>query len=255
MRRMAWMLGITLMVVALAGCARKSEQAAATSSDSLLSANPVETPQGDITPQAQYQEPKPQAQTPPAPASKPKPKSKPAPQATAPSNPGVTMPAGTGIKIAVNAQISSETAKPGDAWTGTVSAPVVIGTAAPIPAGSTVSGVVLASEGAEQGSRAFLVLGVRSVDVGGTSHAVHATADSIVAGSTRARNLGAIAGGAAAGALIGKAVGGSNKGALIGGLIGAAAGTGAVAKSKGYQVVIKEGTEIVFNTNDAIVMK
>jgi hypothetical protein len=240
MRRMAWMLGITLMVVTLAGCAKKSEQAAATSSDSLLSANPVETPQGDITPQSQYQEPKPQAQAPPAPAAAPasKPKSKPAPQATAPSNPGVAMPAGTGIKITVNAQISSETAKPGDAWTGTVSAPVVIGMAAPIPAGSTVSGVVLASEGAEKGSRAFLVLGVRSIDVGGTSHAVHATADSIIAGSTRARNLGAIAGSAAAGALIGKAVGGSNKGALIGGLIGAAAGTGAVAKSKGYQVVI-----------------
>jgi len=67
--------------------------------------------------------------------------------------------------------------------------------------------------------------------------------------SPRARNLGAVAGGAAAGALIGKAAGGG-KGALIGGLIGGAAAGAGVAASKGYQVVIKEGTPLTFTVDE-----
>ena len=261
MRRVLVALSAALLITALAGCGQKTEQAAETSSDSLLAANPVETPQGDLTPQSEYQERQKQAENPPAAKPAARPKSKPAPPATppaspaaAPSNPGVRVPAGTGIKISVAAQISSETAQPGDTWTGTVTAPVVISTSAPIPAGSKVTGVVLGSRTAEKGSRAFLVLAVRTIEVEGRTHTIHATADSIIAGSTRARNLGAVAGSAAAGALIGKMVGGSNKGAVIGGLIGGAAATGAVAASKGYQVVLKEGTELVFNVNDDVVL-
>jgi hypothetical protein len=258
MRRVLAISGAVLMLALLASCGKKADQAAGTSSDSLLAANPVETPEANITPQSQYNEPAKTQEPPPAAKPSAKPKSRTAPPSTpapAPVNPGVSVPAGTGIKIAVNAQVSSETAQPGDAWAGTVTAPVVIGTAAPIPAGSKVSGVVVAAEPAEKGSRAFLVLAVRSIEIAGTTHPIRATADSVIAGSTRARNLGAIAGSAAAGALIGKAVGGSKKGAVIGGLIGAAAGTGAVAASKGYQVTIKEGTEIVFNVNDTVVLR
>jgi hypothetical protein len=256
MRRVLTVTSAVLLLALLAGCGKKAEESAGTSSDSLLAANPVETPQGDITPQSEYKEPEKKAEeAPPAPKPAAKPRKQQTAQAPAPSNPGVTLPAGTGIKITVNAQISSETAQPGDAWTGTVAAPVVIGTSAPIPAGSTVHGVIEGVKPAEKGSRAFLLLAVRSIEVGGKSHFVHATADSIIAGSTRARNLGAIAGSAAAGALIGKAVGGSNKGALVGGLLGAAAGTGAVAASKGYQVQLKEGTELTFNLNESVVMR
>jgi hypothetical protein len=118
-----------------------------------------------------------------------------------------------------------------------------------------VTGVVSGVKGAQKGSRAFLVLAVRSVDVNGKSYSMSATADSMVAGSTRARNVGAVAGGAAAGALLGKAIGGSGKGALIGGLIGGAAATGAVASSKGYQVEVKEGAEVTFNVNNSVVMR
>jgi hypothetical protein len=125
----------------------------------------------------------------------------------------------------------------------------VVGSNVPIPAGARVNGVVRAVEPAERGSRAMLLLAVRSVEIDGKTYEVSAGTDSIIAGSTRARNVGAVAGGAAAGALIGKAIGGSNKGALIGGLIGGAAATGAVAKSKGYQVTVKEGAEMTFTLN------
>jgi len=252
MRRTHTSIGIALaLAVALAGCGQKTEQTSTDAADSLLAANPVETPQGDLAPQTDYQN-TPNPANPPASTPKPKPAApRPSSPAPAPTNPGVTIPAGTGIKVAVNTKVSSETAQPGESWSGTVVDNIIVGDRVVIPAGSTVSGTVSGAQGAARGDRAFLVLAVTSIDVDGKSYSIGARTDSIIAGSTRARNLGAIAGGAAAGALIGKAVGGSGKGALIGGLLGGAAATGAVASSKGYQVVVKEGTEITFNTREA----
>jgi hypothetical protein len=105
---------------------------------------------------------------------------------------GVTVPAGTAIKINVVAQITSETAMSGDTWSGAVTEPLVIGTSAPIPAGSKVSGVIASAKAAEKGSRAHLVLAVRTIEAGGRTHHIHATADSLIAGR-RARNVGAVA--------------------------------------------------------------
>src|SRR5262249_32645930 len=122
-------------------------------------------------------------------------------------------------------------------------------------AGSMVHGVVKAVKPAQKGDRAMLQLAITSIEVEGKSHNIHATGEEVVAGSTRARNLGTVAGGAAAGALIGKAVGGSGKGALIGGLIGGAAATGAVANTKGYQVVVKEGAAMNFTVDEAVTLK
>ena len=253
---------VLVIALALAGCAQKSEQASETASDSLLAANPVEPPQTGITPQTEYQPEQQQKETPPPPEPKPvaaKPRPKPKPQVSEPpSQPvarGVTVPAGTAIKISVAAQITSETAMSGDTWSGEVTEPLVIGTSAPIPAGSKVSGVISSAKAAEKGSRAHLVLAIRTIEVNGRTYHIHATADSLIAGSTRARNVGAVAGSAGAGALIGKAIGGSGKGALIGGLVGGLVGTGAVASTKGYQVTIKDGTEMVFTTDEMVVMK
>ena len=250
---------ILAALATIAGCgAKPAQQAMESSSDSLLAANPTEPAPGNITPQAEYQQPQQ-----PAPAARPTPAPKPrtetprpvveAPR-SAPVNPGVMIPEGTAIKVTVDGEITSETAQPGDSWTGRVKEPVVIGTAAPIPAGSVVHGVITGSLAAERGNRAMLVLAVKSITVGTTEHAVAAGTDSIIAGSPRARNLGAIAGGTAAGALIGKAVGG-NKGALVGALLGGGAATGAVAKSKGYQVVLKPESELTFTVSHAVVMK
>jgi hypothetical protein len=74
----------------------------------------------------------------------------------------------------------------------------------------------------------------------------------VIAGSTRARNLGAIVGGAAAGALIGKATSdNATKGAVIGGALA----TGAVAASKGYQVVLSNGTVMTFVVSEDVAVK
>lgn len=269
MRRAYTGFGVALLLGAiLAGCGQKSSDTTFSdmSADSLLSTNPVEQPQGDLTPQEEYR-PEPQAQTPPAPtpvprartqnppASKPRPSSTPAPEPVAEAPRGVTLAAGTPIEIAVNAQISTETAQAGDAWAGKVKENVIVGNTIVIPAGSTVHGVLSTVKPAEKGSRATLGLAVRSVTVNGMDHAVAASTETIEAGSTRARNLGAVAGGAAAGALIGKAVGGGGKGALIGGLVGGATAGAGVAASKGYQVVLKEGTVVTFSVDRNVVVR
>lgn len=255
MRKLQSWFGAILVLALVAGCGQNADQAAESAGDSLLSASPVETPEGSLTPTESYQQP-PVEQVPPTPAPVAPRPAAPRPAAPRPAaNPGVTVPAGTALKIAVTAQVTSETAQPGDAWEGTVNEPLVIGTAAPIPAGSTVRGVVRAVKPAEKGDRAMLQLAITSVSVGGKSHALSASTEEMIAGSTRTRNVGAVAGGAAAGALIGKAVGGSNKGALIGGLVGGAATAAGVAGTKGYQVVVKEGSELIFLVDQAVTMK
>src|ERR1043165_8238439 len=116
-----------VLALVLSGCGQKTETATSTSaSDSLLAASPVEPPKGNVPPSQDYQlqQQTPDNTTPPSThattkpkTSTPKPAAKPAP---APSNPGVSIPAGTALKVAVNAQITSETAQPGDAWQGTI---------------------------------------------------------------------------------------------------------------------------------------
>ena len=256
-----WMFCFALIaVLASVGCTKKAEQATSeTSSDSLVASNPTERQSGDITPQTEFQEPAKTGAPPPVATPKPrapKPAPKPAPgraETQRPAEaPGITMAAGTPVKIEITAAITSETAQAGDAWTGTVKDNVIVGDRVLIPAGSTVIGVVNGATPAKKGGRAMLLLGVSSVNVNGRDIAVRSSTDSIIAGSTRARNLGAVAGGAVAGALIGRAVGGSGKGGLIGGLIGGAATGAVVASSKGYQVAIKPGTEITFTTDEPV---
>ena len=246
----------TLALLAAAGCGGGNKAAqntsTAASSDSLLASSPIEPAQGQLQPQTnvpptpaptpqQTPAPTPKATTPPAQA---KPKPKPAP----PEAPSATVMAGTGVKITVGTALTSETATVGQEWIGQVAEAVTVGSMAPFPAGSVVHGVVAAVKPAEKGDRAMMVMRVTSIEANGKTHEISATADSLVAGSTRTRNVGAVAGTAAAGALIGSAMGGG-KGALIGGILGGAAATGAAAKSKGYQVTVKEGAEMVFKVD------
>ena len=158
----------------------------------------------------------------------------------------VTVPAGAMIRVKLNQSVSSETAKPGDHWQGSVTSPVYVDGKEVIPEGSEVEGVVVAAEEARRGSRARLQLALRAVHVGDRRTSIDAKSEPVIAGSPRARNLGAIAGGAAAGALIGKATSDeAGKGAIIGGALA----TGAVAASKGYQVVMPSGTVMSFAVN------
>jgi len=258
MRLRPWIiLGLAIVLAAaLAGCGAKKEAQTTMTDSTAFATNPTEQGQGDLAPQGQVPPPEPTPAPEPT-AAKPKKSTAPAPKAPAPTPaaaPGVVVPSGTSITIAVSSPISSETAQVGDTWTGVVKNNVVVGEKTVIPSGSTVSGTITAVKPAAKGDRALLDLAIGSMTVEGANYTAHATTPAIEAGSTRARNLGAIAGGAGAGALIGGAVGGK-KGALLGGLLGGAGAGTAVATSKGFQVVLKEGAELTFSTSAPVNIK
>jgi len=162
----------------------------------------------------------------------------------------LTVPSGTSIEVTLDTPLTSETASAGSSWSGSV-----LNGRDGIPAGSLATGTVTAVKPARKGDRAMLDLGLTSITVAGHRYAVHGSTEAIIAGSTRARNLGAIAGSAAAGALIGNAVGGSTKGTIIGGVVGGGVATGVVASSDGYQVVLKQGTPLTFTTNESVAVR
>ncbi len=165
-----------------------------------------------------------------------------------------TLQSGTRINVTLGSSISSETANVGSAWHGTVTENVSTQNGGMIPAGSQVDGVVAGVLAARRGSRAMLELGVRSIRVDGRDESIAARSEPVIAGSPRARNLGAVAGGAAAGALIGKVVG-DGKNAAVGGLIGGAAAAGVVAGSKGYQVVLPDGAVMSFTVDQTVALR
>jgi len=265
-RSFASVLAALAVVAALAGCAKKdtATDTSTASSDSMLASNPVEQPQGNITPsQGMTPAQSAPAQSAPAPAPRPATHTSSTPKhtssggggSTASHSTGTKVDAGTALNVAIDSQISSETANVGDTWTGTLKDNVIVGDKVVFPAGSTVTGTVTESVPAQKGTLARLGVAITAITANGNKTAVEAGTEPIQAGSPRARNLGAMAGGAAAGALIGRAVGGSGKGALIGGLIGAAGAGAAVAKSKGYQVVLKEGTVMTFNVKAPVTVR
>ncbi len=162
----------------------------------------------------------------------------------------VSVPSGSSIEVTLGTALSSETANAGTAWSGTV-----LNGREGIPAGSSVAGTVTSVKPAKKGDRAMLDLGLTSINVGGQRYVVHGSTEAIIAGSTRARNLGAIGAATVAGAIIGHQVGGSDKGTIVGGLIGAGAATGVVAASDGYQVVLKPGIALTFTTSEAVAVR
>lgn len=162
----------------------------------------------------------------------------------------LNVPSGTSIDVALTTVLSSETASAGSAWSGTVA-----NGQAGIPAGSQVTGTVTAVKPAKKGDRAMLDLGMTAITIDGHRYDVHGGMESVVAGSTRARNLGAIGAATVAGAIIGHQVNNSDKGTVVGGLIGAGAATAVVSQTDGYQVVLKQGTPLTFTTSQSMAVR
>lgn len=141
----------------------------------------------------------------------------------------IVISAGTPIEVRLITGLASDKNKPGDTFTGTVEAPVMVDGRTVIPKGADVTGRVT---GAVASGRlrtpAELWVTLTSVSFGGRTFNVSTSTTGHKEGSKATRDIIFIGGGAGGGAAIGGAAGGG-KGAAIGAAIGAGAGTAAAA--------------------------
>ena len=141
----------------------------------------------------------------------------------------LVIPAGTEISVRISENLSSETARAGDLFHGNLVEPIVINGHTAFPAGSQVTGTVLAAHRSGRLSDpGVLELGLTSVSSGGRTAQLDVEPFRIKGESHTKSDVTKIGGGAAAGAIIG-AIAGGGKGAAIGAGVGAAAGTGVAA--------------------------
>lgn len=167
----------------------------------------------------------------------------------------VRLPSGTPVEVTLNTELSSESATVGNSWSGVTTRDLYANGELIAAAGSPAGGAVTGVAAARRGDRAMLDLGLAWISAGGTRHNVRGSTPAVIAGSTRARNLGAIAAATAAGAVVGHAIGKSDKGTLVGAIVGAGAATGVVSQTKGWQVLLKPGMALTFTTTESLAIR
>ena len=166
--------------------------------------------------------------------------------------PPLVVPAGTPLSVALDADVSTKTARIGDPVDAHVASAVVIEGRTAIPAGTRVRGLVSEVVSGSDRIGGTPTLGLkfdgielqpgRTVGISGTLHEQGK--------SDTGRDTAKIAGGALVGAIIGKQIG-DNKGRLIGGLLGGAAGV-AAAKKTGTEVTLPAGTSFTVVLDQAL---
>jgi hypothetical protein len=161
--------------------------------------------------------------------------------------------AGTLLAVRLIDAVSSDKNHPGDTFTGSLDAPLI------------VDGLVLAERGARvegkivEAQQAGRIKGLSSIALELTrvnlsdGQRIEISTDSFtkMGPQSRAADAEKIGGGAALGAIIG-AIAGGGKGAAIGAGVGGAAGTGTVAATRGKPAVLPSETKVSFRINNPV---
>lgn len=139
------------------------------------------------------------------------------------------IPPGTHVRVRMGQTISSDKARSGDNWEGTLASDVKVHGQVIARRGDPVHGKVVTAESSGRLSKpGLLQLQLRSIVVNGRAEPVVSGTYSVKGKSHKSRDAKAAGGTAALGAVIG-AVAGGGKGAAIGAGAGAAAGTAGAA--------------------------
>jgi len=177
------------------------------------------------------------------------------PPAPPPPPPPLVVPAGTNMVVRMGNTIDTKTANAGDTFTGTLAHAVAVGDDIAIPAGSNVSGTVVASKspGKFKGE-GELVVSLTTVDVNGVPTSIQTSNYGVTVKGKGKRTAVITGGGAGGGALIGGLAGGG-KGALIGGLLGAGAGAAGSAFTGNKDLQIPAESAVTFKLANSITVK
>jgi hypothetical protein len=182
----------------------------------------------------------------------------PAPTTPQPRTVTLSVPSGTTLAIRMNDELSTERSQAGDAFTATLTAPLVDAAGIVlVPAGATVRGRVTAvAPSTRVGQTATMNLAFESISFGGQSHPLHATVERAdVQQKTRtstAEQAGKIAAGAAAGAILGQVIGRDRSSTIRGAAVGAAAGTAIAMGTADVDAVLPAGAEVVIRLDQPI---
>lgn len=155
------------------------------------------------------------------------------------------LPAGTKIRLSMDAGISSKISSVNDTFTTTVAKPIAINDVIVLPSGTVIEGRVTNVSSADVGGKNGLMnLRFETIRFPNSRRRTinGVLVDELRPPSARLVNIFSIFGGTAAGALIGAATG-KQSGALAGAGIGAGAGTAIALLKKGRDVSIKTDQE------------
>ncbi|HWR50202.1 MAG TPA: hypothetical protein VN428_03790 [Bryobacteraceae bacterium] len=165
------------------------------------------------------------------------------------------VPAGTSISIRTDQEISSDTAKAGQIYAGTVAQPIMNSQGETlVPTGAKVEMAVVESKTGGTTSSADLELALRSVTVNGRRYPVSsAVTDKDSEGQIGAnrRTAAMVGGGAVLGGLIG-AIAGGGTGAAIGAAAGAGAGAAGQVLTDNAPVRAPAESILTFKLNQSI---
>ncbi len=166
----------------------------------------------------------------------------------------MTVPAGTALTISLLDRVGTDVSQDGEAFTGTLTEPLVVNGAVVAEKGAKVRGEVQNVEqpGKVKG-RAHLQLVLTEITPGNRTYRLNSEPFTVVADDNKGRDAGMIAGGAGVGAAIG-AIAGGKKGAALGAILGSGAGTTAVLMTKGDHVKLEPETRLNFVIADDLAL-
>jgi len=170
----------------------------------------------------------------------------------------LTVPQGTEVHVTLSTGVGSETSTVGEGLTATTTENIEIGGKIAIPAGSIIRGHVAEVTPGTKGMHisdkgGSVVLAFNNVTTpAGDSEPLAASLTSMA--SSTGKTAGIIGGSAAGGALLGKILGGDTKDAAIGAVVGGGIGTAIVAGTKGKELKIPAGTDLILTLSQPLKM-
>jgi hypothetical protein len=238
---LAGMLSIGLTGLLLLGGCNKAPAPAAPAAEPATTAQAAPPPAPTPAPAPAAPAPAQSAAPPP-----------PAPAAAVPPPPPppkkYVVASGTPLVVRMTQTVSAKNSNVGDTFTGTLVQSVVVHGVKVLPAGTPVTGTVVAAKG--QGRfKGSGDLGIAINRVG--NYPVTTTSYEATGKGKGKRTAGFVGGGAGGGALLGGLAGGG-KGALIGGLLGAGAGTAGAAFTGNKDISVPAESVVTFNLSQPI---
>lgn len=166
--------------------------------------------------------------------------------------PPVVIPAGTEIHAILDTALSSRANQAGDAFTATLTRPLVVGGQTIVASHARVRGVVVDARPSGHLSKpALLSLTLKSIDVNGSRVDIRTDDLTMEGASHKKRDVVAVGGGSALGAIIGGIAGGG-KGAAIGALAGGGAGTAGAAATGKKDITLPAESRVTFRLSRSV---